>query len=133
MKLRLKTGDPGTPNSKPSPSELAAANEFARNMALRKGLASGENTYVGNQLPKFVDALGNPVTAHNAPLPPRTITNINQIPTYVKELQWDDQRNVPYYVDEKTGDMQYVHPDIFYSTRFNPKRGMSAEMLLAKK
>ena len=132
MKLKIRTGDPGTP-AKPSPAQLAEATAFARNFALRRGLVSGENTTVGGQIPRFVDTMGNPANVQNKPLPPRTITNINQIPTYVKELQWDEQKNVPYYIDQQTDEIKYVHPDIFYSTRFNPTRGMSADMLLAKK
>ncbi len=82
----------------------------------------------------FIDAVtGLPTTDTQAKLPPNTIMDIRHIPSYVKELSIDESNNVPYYKDESNGDIQYVHPDIFRSSRFNPNRGKSADMLIAKR
>lgn len=114
---------PGEDPKKPTREQVRSANQFAKAFALRKRLISGEDTHTGGQVPKFYDIRGNQLPARQ--LPPGTITNISLVPYYVKELDWDESTNTPYYIDEKTGNLQYVHPDIFRSTRFNPGSGMS--------
>ncbi len=126
--LGLLGGDPKNPNRK----DLDRANIFAKEFATRKGLVIGNDAHVGNSIPKFVDNKGKElVGGMNSSLPPRTITNINLIPSYVKNLELDPDTKVPYYLDEQTGDIQYVHPDIARTERFNPNRGKSVEMLAA--
>jgi len=121
IKLKVSKEDPT-----PTPEQLAAANAFAKDISRRKGLVNWQDKTVGDTIPKFV---GNGMEAK---LPPRTITDINQIPLSVKSLQWDDKMNVPYFEDDN-GYIQYVHPNIFYSSRFNPNRGKPTDMLIAKK
>lgn len=122
------------PTSPPTQAELEAANKFAKEFATRKGLTIAQDAHVGNIIPKFIDqTTGKEFVGGQGKLPPRTIMNINQIPTYVKDLQWDDKSNIPYYIDKQTSDIQYVHPDIFFSSRFNPYRGKSKEDLIVKK
>ncbi len=118
VKLRITGGGEGkkkpAKSTTPTPAELEAANKFAKNFALRRGLVSGENTNVGNQVPQFIDAkTGLPAVA--AP-PIGKFTN--KVPAYVTSLEWDHDSNLPYYIDEKTGDTQYVDKDLFYSPRF---------------
>lgn len=117
-KLKIK-GDP--PTTTPTPLEIQAANNFAKMFAIRRHLVSGQNTYVGNQLPQFVDESGKPYVARMGNIPQSMVQSIP--PPYVKELQWDDHANLPYYIDEKSGDKQFVKKDWFFSDRFNPKRG----------
>jgi hypothetical protein len=126
--------DGGRNNKKPTPQQLEQANQEARRFAMARSLVSGENTNVGGQIPQYYNQGGKNITGMPAggQLPPRTIMNINQIPPYVKDLQWNEQAGAPYYVDEKTGDIQYVHPSIFYSSRFNPNRGMGMMSATAK-
>ena len=131
-KLRITKGeDPKAP----TPQQLAAANQFAKTFALRKGLISGESTHVGGAIPRFIDsATGQDITGVKPPIfPTGTIMDIRQVPTYVKDLQFDDKSNLPYFVNQETGDIQYVHPDIARSSRFNPNRGKSADQLIAKR
>lgn len=102
---------------KPTPEALEAANRLAKDIAIRRGLISGENTHTGGQIPKFIDQrTGKELTAADAMPPIGRFTN--KVPLYVKSLEWDASSNLPYYIDEKTGDMQYVQKDLFYSPRF---------------
>lgn len=122
-KIKVKAGNP-------TAEQLAAANQFAKQIALRQGLISGENTHVGNQLPRFIDDRGRDVTG----MPPPEVGKLSSnVPSYVKSLDWDDKMNLPYYTDEKTGYIQYVPKDLFYSARFNPNRGQSILNFIAKK
>jgi len=114
----------------PSADELAAATELAQDLVARHGGFNSENIHTGGKIPKFYDNAGREVTG--AP-PPEVGTLPTKVPKYVKSLEWDDQKNLPYYVDEKTGYMQYVPKDLFYSPRFNPNRGQTNITLLAKK
>lgn len=104
--------------TKPTPAELEAANKFAKSIALRRGLISGENTHTGGQVPRFYDSrTGKDITGQ--PDPTLTMGRISdKVPLYVNSLEWDEQAQLPYYVDEKTGDTQYVNKDLFYSPRF---------------
>ena len=124
-KLRVAITDPEKGKKKvmvktkaPTPEELAAANAMAKDLAIRRGLISGENTHTGGQIPKFYDArTGADITGKPDPLV--TMGRVEtRVPTYVSSLEWDDQANLPYYIDEKTGDMKYVAKDLFYLPRF---------------
>jgi hypothetical protein len=123
MQIKLK-GDPGDGGKKPkvrvktpSPTEIQAANQLAKDIAARRGLLNAENMHVGNQVPKFYDdKTGKELLAGDVRPPVGVLSN--KVPLYVKSLQWDDQSNLPYYIDDKTGDMQYVAKDLFYSPRF---------------
>jgi hypothetical protein len=127
MKVRITGGGEGEKkSSKPAPpsrAEVEAANKFAKEFAIRRNLISGENTHTGGQVPKFVDARTGMDVTGNIPPPVGRLTD--KVPLYVKSLEWDDKANLPYYVDEKSGDTQYVAKDLFYSPRFNPNRGKS--------
>lgn len=110
---KIKSSKPPSP----TPAELAAANKFAKEMALRRGLISGENTHVGNQIPKFFDArTGKELGVGD--VEPGIGRLDTKVPLYVKSLEWDAQSNLPYYIDEKTNDIKYVAKDLFYSPRF---------------
>jgi len=126
-KLRIKKGGELTPQ------ELAKQNQFAKDFATRKGLVIGQDAHVGSTGAPFIDAAtGLPTVAGQAKLPPNTITDIRNVPSYVKELQMGDD-NIPYFKDQTTGDIQFVHPDIARSSRFNPNRGKAVDMLIAKR
>lgn len=127
MKIRIGPGDekkPSKPKVKvkaPTKSELEAANAFAKDIAARKGLFNAENMHVGGQVPKFIDDAGRGLDPNATPQPtPNLPTNV---PNYVKSLEWDKDKNLPYYIDEKTGYMQYVPKEVFFSSRFNPQKG----------
>jgi hypothetical protein len=124
MAIKLKTGggDPGKKTkvrvsgakpATPSASELEAANRFAKDFALRKGLISGENTHVGGVIPKFVDPLGKPAQ----PVAPVGMLS-NRVPAEIKSLEWDAKANLPYYIDPQSGDSKYVAKELFYLPRF---------------
>ena len=139
MKVRITSGgeEPkGSPKVRvkkaatPSLAELEAANKFAKDLAARKGLVNAESFHVGNQIPKFIDdRTGKEATQGN--IIPGVGKLSATVPSYVKSLEWDDQKSMPYYVDQSTGYMQYVPKDLFYSPRFNPNKGQS--LLLAKR
>ena len=120
MKIRLTGGGEGEKKAPtpaiPSRAEVQAANKFAKEFAIRKGLLSGENTHTGGQVPKFIDGkTGLDITGVT---PPPVGRLSNKVPLYVKELHWDDKAGLPYYLDEKTGDTQYVAKELFQSRRF---------------
>jgi hypothetical protein len=129
IKLRVAAGEPEKKTkvrvsaSKASPADVEAANNFAKNFALRRGLVSGENTHTGGVVPAFVDPSGKPV-----PLP-QTVAPVgmlsNKVPAYVKQLEWDEESKLPYYIDSASGDMKYVNKELFYSPRF--RRSNSGE------
>lgn len=129
MKVRIKSGG-GDPIKKtkvkvkngPTPAELEAANKIARDISLRRGLIQGENLNVGNQIPKFIDAASGKELLPGATTP-ETGRVATKVPLYVKELEWDSRAGLPFYTDEKTGDLQYVAKDLFHSPRFSPNRG----------
>lgn len=128
-KLKLKKEDP----SKPTPQQLQAANQFAKTWALRNNLISGENTHVGGAIPPFVDSrTGQDITGVTA-LPAGTITDIRQIPSYVTADNIIQGKDGFHYFEDQNGDMKPIHPDILRTPRFNPNRGKSLEMLIAKK
>lgn len=113
---------------KPTKQELAKANDFAKQFAMRKKLITGEDTNVGNSIPPFIDSsTGLDITGQpsQSTLPYNTITDIRKIPYYVTadDIKYDD--NVPYYIDQQSGDQQPIHPDIARSSRFNPNRGQT--------
>lgn len=125
----------GDPNPKPktflSQEQIDAFNAQLRDFAKRKGLMNAEDMVggrnVGDVIPPYIDsATGKDIT--DVPVtkfPPNMKMKLSDIPNYVgaNDLQWDKSNNWPYYVDEKSGDYVPVHPDLFYSTRFNPNRG----------
>ncbi len=128
MTTKIRVGDDP---KKPTPAQLAAANEFARNFTARQGLAIANMAHVGNQVPQFRDVAGNNVTGAQQQLPPNLITDIRQIPSYVTPdniILGKD--GLHYYEDQQTGDMRPIHPDILRSPRFNPNRGKTADMML---
>lgn len=138
MKVRLLSGgeDPKKPvkvkTSKPSAAEIEAANVLARDIAMRKGLISGENTHVGDQIPKFYDSrTGKELVAGDAPPPVGRLSN--KVPLYVKSLEWDESAQLPYYIDQQSGDMQYVNKDLFHSPRFQSTRGATPITSLVKR
>ena len=124
-KVRVKKEDPQTP----TPQQLASANAFAKDFATRKNLLIAQDAHVGNAIPKFIDSRTGMETTGASRLPPRTITDIKMIPSYVKSFQFDN--GVPYYKDEDSGDIQYVHPDIARSPRFNPNRGAYGNSIMS--
>lgn len=117
MKVRVKTGGDPKDKKAPTAAELAEANRIAKEFAIRRNLISGENTHVGNQIPKYIDAATGKELVAGSIQPQAGSTNYN-VPSYVKSLEWDDRANLPYYIDEKTGDLTYVAKDLFYSPRF---------------
>jgi hypothetical protein len=131
MKVRL-TGIGGErgkakPKSKstaPTQAELAAATKMAKDFSVRRNLLMGENVHTGGQTPKFYDArTGKELLPGDVQSPGGRL--LNKVPLYVQSLEWDDKANLPYYIDEKTGDIQYVQKDLFHSPRFSPNRGKS--------
>ncbi len=134
MQIKIK-GDPVDGGKKPTkvrvkaptptPAELEAANKMARDISVRRGLIMGENVHTGGQIPKFIEA-----TTGKELLPgdidPAVGRLSNKVPLYVKSLEWDSKAGLPFYVDEKTGDMQYVAKDLFHSPRFSPNRGKTS-------
>lgn len=134
MAVKIKTGGEDKPKStkvkvsKPTPAELEAATKLAKDIAVRKGLVSGLDTHIGGQIPKFIDDKTGKELVAGAPAPQLGKMSMN-VPAYVKELSWDNTSGQPYYVDEQTGYMQYVPKDLFYSSRFNPNRGVAANAL----
>lgn len=110
---------------KPSPKQLQAANQFAKDFATRKGLMIGANAHVGGQLPRFIDsATGQEFMNGGQQFPFNTIRDIRQIPSYVRpEDIVTGKDNLQYFEDQQTGDFIPIHPDIMRSPRFNPNRG----------
>ena len=100
---------------KASAADVEAANRFAKDFAVRRGLISGENTHTGGVVPQFVDPLGKPIVKQDV-APVGMLTN--KVPAYVKQLEWDAKSNLPYYIDAASGDAQYVNKELFYSPRF---------------
>ena len=124
MAIKIKTGggDPGkktkvrVSGAKPatsSASELEAANRFAKDFALRRGLISGENTHTGGVVPPFVNPSGLPAQA----VAPVGMLS-NKVPAEIKSLEWDAKANLPYYIDPQSGDSKYVAKELFYLPRF---------------
>lgn len=123
-KLKVKGDDP----KKPTPKEIEAANQFAKQFTARKGLMIAGDAHVGSQVPKFTGAVGL------GGLPPNTVTDIRMIPSYVTDKDiFVTKEGVHGYTDQQTGDFKPIHPDIVRSSRFNPNRGKSAEQLLVKR
>jgi len=130
MKVRIKSG--GDKDKKPTPAEIEAANKLARDISVRKNLLMGENIHVGDQIPKFYDARsGKELLPGDVQPPVGRLTN--KVPLYVESLEWDSKANLPYYVDEKTGDLQYVQKDLFHAPRFSPNKNQSILNSVAKK
>lgn len=127
---KVKVNKTGTT---PTPAEIEAANKIARDISVRRGLMQGENLNVGNQIPKFYDErTGKELLPGDAQPPVGTLSN--KVPLYVKSLEWDSKSNLPYYIDEKTGDTQYVAKDLFYSPRFKKAAPISTAITaLAKR
>lgn len=137
MKIRIIGGeDPKEkPKTKvkvksPSPAEIEAANILAKRLGAEHGAFNAESLNVGNKLPRFVDDAGRDITG--APQAPASKLP-TKVPAYVKSLEWDDKQNLPYYTDEKTGYIQYVPKEMFYSARFNPQRGKTSIIDIAKR
>jgi hypothetical protein len=127
-KLRVKRDD------KLSPEELAKQNAFARDFAKRQNLITGENTHVGSSGAKFIDAAtGLPMTGQPQ-YPSNIVMDISKVPSYVTAdniIKGKD--GLSYFEDQTTGNMMPLHPDILRSPRFNPNRGKSTDMLIAKR
>jgi hypothetical protein len=118
MKLSILSSKGGEP--KPTTQQLMEANLFAKAFARRKGHINAESTHVGGELPKYVDASGKPLSKDFSPIPMSMVSP--KVPAYVKELEWDEANNMPYYVDNQSGDMKYVQRDLFFTDRYNPRR-----------
>lgn len=119
IKIRVGGGDTGKKatkvkvSTKTSPADVEAANNFAKNFAMRKGLISGENTHTGGIVPQFVDPSGVPAQ----PVAPVGLLS-NKVPAEIKSLEWDAKANLPYYIDPRSGDSKYVAKELFYLPRF---------------
>lgn len=100
----------------PTKKQLADANTFAKAFAVRRGMITGEDTNVGNQVPQFVDTKGNVVGKDYSPLSGGNVSTY--VPPEVKDLQWDADMNMPFYIDPQSGDAKYTSKDNFYSPRF---------------
>lgn len=118
-KLKIGGGDTGKKttkvkvSTKATPADVEAANRFAKDFALRKGLISGENTHTGGVVPEFVNASGLPTQA----VAPVGMLS-NKVPAEIKSLEWDAKANLPYYIDPQSGDSKYVAKELFYLPRF---------------
>lgn len=118
-KLKIGGGDTGKKttkvkvSTKATPADVEAANRFAKDFALRKGLISGENTHTGGVVPEFVNASGLPTQA----VAPVGMLS-NKVPAEIKSLEWDAKANLPYYIDPASGDTKYVNKEMFYLPRF---------------
>lgn len=119
MKIIVKRKE----DPKPTPKELAAANQFAKTFAARKGLISGEDTHVGDTIPKFVDEKGNEISQINVPKPNVKVSTF--VPPEVNELL-EDNTGLPYFIHPQTGDVVHVPQDYRALPRFNPNRGKPA-------
>jgi hypothetical protein len=131
-------GNPGTSISLPAlKNELALASQHAKNQAEKKSLMNPEEANVGNKFPtmSFNGKDYGPVNGDfqtREPIPakqgpgPRTIP-ASAIPHYVKDLQWDKETNLAYYVDEKTGDTQYVEQGALNASRFRKSTPQQAK------
>lgn len=109
--------------NEPTPEALAEATQLAQRLVSQHGGFNAENIHTGGKIPEFYDEAGRRIMPGT---PPPEVSNLpTNVPGYVKKLEWDAEKNLPFYVDEKTGYMQYVPKDLFYSARFNPKRGVS--------
>lgn len=123
----------GDDPKKPSPYEIMAANRFAKDFARRKGLVIAQDAHVGNAVPKFIDATTGKEATVNAKLPPNTVTDIRQLPSYVKaDNLVKGQDGLSYFENQVTGDMTPIHPDIVRSKRLNPNRGKTNLLSYAK-
>lgn len=125
----------GDDPKKPTKQQLAAANQFAKDFAMRKGMtAIGANAHVGDSLPPTVDAAGNVLQPQmGLKLPHNTIMDIRQVPSYVTADSISmGQDNIPYFQDQSTGDFVPIHPDILRSSRFNPHRGQTDKSIAKK-
>lgn len=117
------------PKKKLSQVELAKQNALARSFAMRKIPMIGESAHVGEYGAPFIDAqTGMDITGmpDRTQMPANLITDPRMIPSYItdKDIMMNNETNVPYYIDQETGDMQPIHPDILSLRRFNPNRGM---------
>jgi hypothetical protein len=113
---------------KPTKQQLLEANIFAKQFAKRKGHLNPELTHVGNKIPQFVDASGKPLPKNFTPVPAHQINQ--QVPSYVKELEWDETANMPFYKDSQSGDIKYVNRDLFFTDRYNPRRTYARNSIL---
>ena len=124
MAVKIKVGGGGgdkktkvkVSTAKASSADLEAANKFAKNFALRKGLISGENTHVGGVIPKFIEGRTGMELPAGGIAPAGLLSN--KVPPEVKSLEWDAKANLPYYIDPQTGDSKYVAKELFYLPRF---------------
>lgn len=123
IKLKIGGGDTGKKttkvkvSTKATPADVEAANRFAKDFALRKGLISGENTHTGGVVPPFVDPAGKPVVGPAQVVAPAGMLS-NKVPSEIKSLEWDTKAGLPYYIDPQSGDTKYVNKELFYLPRF---------------
>lgn len=111
-------------SAKANPADVEAANNFAKNFALRRGLISGENTHTGGIVPQFVNPSGLPAE----PVAPVGMLS-NKVPAEIKSLEWDAKANLPYYIDPKSGDSKYVAKELFYAPRFRRSNALTENPL----
>ena len=125
IKIKVAAGNPEkktkvrVSTAKTTPADVEAANRFAKDFALRRGLISGENTHTGGIVPQFVDPSGMPAQ----PVAPVGMLS-NKVPAEIKSLEWDAKANLPYYIDPKSGDSKYVAKELFYAPRFRRSNAM---------
>ncbi|HRP30463.1 MAG TPA: hypothetical protein PKV73_01160 [Agriterribacter sp.] len=113
---------------KPTTKQLEEATKLAQRLAKQHGAFNAENIHTGGEIPKFYDESGADIT--NVP-PPQVGNLTSKVPSYVKSLEWDSKANLPYFVDQTTGYMQYVPKELFYSARFNPQKGKETESIIS--
>jgi hypothetical protein len=116
------------PDPKPTSKKLLEATIFAKDFARKRHHIMAEETHVGNQVPKFINtATGKEMPQNYTSVPMRQISQT--VPKSVKELEWDSKANLPYYLDEQSGDIKYVNRDLFYTDRFQPRRNLQTSIL----
>jgi hypothetical protein len=113
-----------------SQAEIDAANAAAKNMAVRKGLISGEDTYVARNIgdPKpFVVADGRAAGA----IKPKLFN----IPNYITRDDIQTHEGSAWYTDPRTGDIQDIDMSVLNQPRFmntEAKKAQDAANLAAR-
>ncbi len=120
-------GDPGAP----TPREIEAANQLAKEFAARRGMLNAEETNVGGQLPK-VTFDGRPIP-YGAPLPSYTQQRFKPVPSYATEVQFDQASNKAWYTNNQ-GDLIEMDPRDMNLPQFtkNNRKISPTDNLIAK-
>jgi hypothetical protein len=122
VKLKVSGGDDGGGKKPPAQvfktqQEVDAANELAKQMALKRGLVSGEHTYVarkpGDPMPQFIDAAtGKPYV--EPAIKPKTW----YVPQHVRREDIFTHEGNAWYVDPQTGDIVDIDMNVLNTPRF---------------